>query len=73
MKLTITVKTNAKRTAVEKLPDGSYRVAVNAPPVEGKANAAVVRVLSNYFSVPQSAIRIVKGMRGKRKIIEIVA
>ena len=58
MILSITVKPNAKREGVEKRPDGSYRVAVHAPPVEGKANEAVVEMLADYFSVPKSSVRI---------------
>lgn len=46
-------------------------VAVNAPPVDGKANAAVVRVLAETFKVPRSAVAIVRGETGRKKTIRI--
>lgn len=39
---------------------------------KGKANEAVVRVLSDYFNVPKSHVRILKGTQGKQKIVEII-
>lgn len=72
MRVAVNVKPNARRPGVEKMPDGSYRVAVNASPIEGKANEAVIKALSDYFSVPKSAVRIVMGFRGKKKLVEIV-
>jgi uncharacterized protein (TIGR00251 family) len=46
-------------------------VAVNAPPVDGKANEAVVRVLAETFGVPRSAVTIVRGETGRKKTIRI--
>ncbi len=71
MKINVIVKPNSRKEAVEKLPDGSYRVSVKAPPQEGKANEAVVKLLADFFSVAKSKIRIVQGMSGRKKIIEI--
>ncbi|MBI2082435.1 MAG: DUF167 domain-containing protein [Deltaproteobacteria bacterium] len=71
MKISITVKPNARKEGVEKCADGSYRVLVRAAPVEGKANEAVVETLADYFSVPKSAVLIVKGARGRKKLVEI--
>lgn len=71
MKISVTVKPNAKRTEVKSLSDGSLRVLVSAPPTEGKANTAVIKALAEHFSVPQSAVTIVRGARGKKKVIEV--
>lgn len=71
MKIQITVKPNAKKNAVEKMSDGTYRVFVNSPPVEGKANAAVIEVLAEFFHVPKSRVEIIAGAKGKRKIVSI--
>lgn len=72
MILHLTVKTNARQTGVEKRPDGSYRVSVNAPPIEGRANEAVIKALADHFHVPKSAVQILRGLRGKKKIIKIM-
>jgi len=67
----VIVKPNSKREGVEKLPDGTYRVAVHAPPHEGRANAAVMQLLAEYFSVPKSAIEVVRGETGRKKWVRL--
>jgi hypothetical protein len=47
------------------------KVSVNAPPVDGKANEAVQRVLAETFGVPRSAVTILRGETGKRKTVRI--
>jgi uncharacterized protein (TIGR00251 family) len=56
---------------VEKLPDGTYRVAVNAPPREGRANDEVIEALADHFGVRKADIRIVRGAFGRKKVVEI--
>jgi uncharacterized protein (TIGR00251 family) len=48
-----------------------YVVQVSVPPVEGKANERLVEVLSKHFQRPKRAIQILKGTRGRHKIVEI--
>ncbi|MBI3112637.1 MAG: DUF167 domain-containing protein [Ignavibacteriales bacterium] len=72
MKLSIQVKTNAKKNEVTVREDGSLLVAVNVPPIEGKANKRVIDVLAQYLGRPKSTIIIVKGKKGKHKIVEIL-
>ena len=71
MKYTITVKTNAKKNAVEQAADGSLRVFVKAPPQEGRANEAVIKTLAGHFGVPKSRVAIVGGFKSKTKIVQI--
>ncbi len=71
MKISVTVKPQARKTKVERLPDGSYRVAVSAPAHEGRANEAVIEVLADFFDVPKSRVEIVSGASGRKKIVEI--
>jgi uncharacterized protein (TIGR00251 family) len=47
------------------------KVSVNAPPVDGKANEAVVRVLADALRVPRAAIEILRGEKGRRKTVRI--
>jgi uncharacterized protein (TIGR00251 family) len=47
------------------------KISVNAPPVDGKANEAVIRVLAETFGVQKSAIEIVRGETGRRKTVRI--
>lgn len=70
MKLFLTVKTNSKQEKVEKI-ENRYVVCVKEPPVENKANKALIRLLSLYFRVPKSQISIISGMKSKQKIVEV--
>ncbi|MBI4023104.1 DUF167 domain-containing protein [Candidatus Berkelbacteria bacterium] len=72
MKLTVRVRPGSRFTLVEELDDGSYRVAVTAPPERGKANAAVTAALAEHFQVPKSSVQILAGHAAWTKIVEIV-
>lgn len=71
MKITVRVKPRSKATGVVLLPDGTYQVNVNAPPVEGRANEQVIEELAEHFKRPKRDISILKGVNGRLKIIEI--
>ncbi len=71
MKITVIVKPNSRTESVSPQPDGSLLVRVNAPPIEGRANERIIRVLAEHFGVARSRLEIVAGTRGKRKVIEI--
>jgi len=71
VKIQVRVKPNSKSEEVNQDGD-SLVVRVKAPPREGKANQAVIRVLAKHFGVPQSRVKILAGARSKDKFIEIV-
>jgi len=71
MKIFVRVKPAAKDAMVEKIDEINFKVEVKEPPVEGRANMAVVKALAEYFGVTQSDIRIVSGFTSRSKIIEI--
>ena len=71
MKITVRAIPNAKKVEVEER-DGILRVKINLPPVEGKANKRLIEVLAEYFSIPKSRIKIIRGGSSKNKIIEIL-
>ncbi|MCI0776586.1 MAG: DUF167 domain-containing protein [Chloroflexi bacterium] len=51
--------------------DGLLRVRVTAPPVDGKANAALEQLVANTLGVRKSAVSVVSGARGREKTITI--
>ncbi|MEI6650776.1 MAG: DUF167 domain-containing protein, partial [Candidatus Moraniibacteriota bacterium] len=59
MKISVTVKPNAREEKVIRNDDGSFAVSVKAPSREGKANARLPKVIAAYFGVAPSTIRIV--------------
>jgi uncharacterized protein len=67
----IAVKPRASREGVGPVQAERLVVSVNAPPVDGKANAAVVRVLAETFGVARSAVAIVRGEAGRKKTVRI--
>ncbi|HEY2990086.1 MAG TPA: DUF167 domain-containing protein [Candidatus Binatia bacterium] len=70
-KIWVTVKPQVKKSAVKKISDGEFAASVHAPAREGKANEALIELLADYFSVPKSSIRIVRGEKARRKLIEL--
>ena len=68
--INIKVIPNAKRNNVLKGND-RFKVYVTAPPVNGKANKAVIKVLAEYLKVKKRNIKIIKGKKSKEKIVEI--
>ena len=67
----VRVQPRASRERVEPTGDGGLKVYVSAPPERGKANERVIRVLAEYFGCRRSAVRIVGGLRGRDKVVEI--
>jgi len=51
--------------------DDQYRIYTTFSPDKGKANQAVIKLLSKELSIPKSKISIIKGEKSKEKIIEI--
>jgi len=71
MKVFVRARTRAKEEGVVKVDNSHFVVSVKEPPVEGKANDAIIDLLSEYFQVTKAKIKIVKGLKGKNKVVEI--
>jgi len=76
--LTVRVTPKASRTALAgtiSLPDGRAALAIRlaAPPVDGAANAALVRLIAATLGIPPSAVRLVAGAGGRVKRLEVDA
>jgi len=63
---------SSKNEISEILNDGTVRIRLTAPPVEGKANEALVAFLSEVIGVPRSRIEIVAGLTGRDKLVSIL-
>jgi len=61
----------AKETALGEKIGEAYKVRLAAPPVEGRANEALIRFFAQRFKVAPSAVRIVRGLSGRMKVVEI--
>ena len=69
---TVRVVPRASRSEIVSEHDGALKIKINAPPVDGAANAELIRILSKFFDVPKSAVVIVKGAASETKQIKIV-
>lgn len=71
-KLKIRVTPRAKRDEVITiLEDGTVKVRLTAPPVEGKANKALIKYLSGIFEIPRTRIEILTGFKSRNKLVYI--
>lgn len=71
MEISISVTPNSKKAEVVQLDNSTYRVKVDAPAVEGKANKRLIEILADYFNVSKSSISVVRGNKGRKKLIKI--
>lgn len=70
--LAVRVCPNAHRAGVEGLWNGSHlKIALTAPPVDGKANEVLITCLADLLSVRKSAITLVSGQTGRVKRLVI--
>jgi len=70
VKIQVKVKPNSKTQEVSQ-EGNSFTVKVKEPPREGKANRAVIKLLAEHFSIPQSRVRILSGFGSRNKVIEV--
>lgn len=72
--LTIRVTPRARKSELAGIrEDGTVRVRIQEPPVEGKANRALVKFLSKVLGVHKNRIEIVAGLKGLDKIVAVEA
>ncbi len=70
MRLEIKVIPGASKNML-KQQDGMIKVYLTAPPIDGKANEALIKFLAKHYDVTKSRIEIIKGITSRHKIIEI--
>lgn len=64
-------KPGAYEEGVEKIDDLHYVVSVKEPPVQGRANHAIIKALAEYFGVAVLNVKIISGFTSRQKIVEI--
>jgi uncharacterized protein (TIGR00251 family) len=71
----VRVQPRASRTAIVGISGegdkAALKIALAAPPVEGKANEALIRFLAEQMDLPRSAIEIVSGGQSRNKIVRV--
>ena len=69
MKINVKAKPDSNENKIEKIDDLNFIVSVKDPPVQGRANRAIIKMLSEYYHTPN--IRIISGYISRNKTIEI--
>ena len=71
--LNLHVQPGAKRTEVAGRHGDALKIRLAAPPVDGKANAELLRFLSDAFDVPLCNVTLVRGESSRQKIVRVEA
>jgi uncharacterized protein len=67
----IKVKPNARKSSLERLPDGTWKAELKSPPVDGKANAELIALVAEHFRCPRAAVSIKAGASGRMKLVKV--
>jgi hypothetical protein len=67
------VQPKASKSRIVGLHDGCLKLAVAAPPIDGKANAEVVKCLANILGVPVRDVTVKSGAQSRKKLIVVKA
>lgn len=69
--LRIRIQPRAKRAGIAGVREGALVVRVTAPPVDGKANAALCKLLASELGVAPSSVAVVRGHTARDKVVEV--
>lgn len=68
----VKVKPGSKKgPLVEEIASGQLIVYFQEPAVDGKANAALTKVLAKHFDVKKRDVRIIQGLKSRNKVVEV--
>jgi len=72
MTVKVKVISQAKKVRIEPLSD-SLKVYLTKPPLNDKANKQLIEVIAKHYQVKKSKVSIIKGLKQKEKILEILS
>jgi uncharacterized protein (TIGR00251 family) len=73
IRLAVQITANAKKTEVIGVLGDTLKLKLQAQPIEGKANEALVKFLAKALGVSRSAVTITHGQTNKKKLIEVLS
>ena len=71
MTVEVRVQPRAKRNALRPMQGGGWKLALTAPPVEGKANQALVDFFAKGLQISRSRVRILGGEKSRQKVVSL--
>lgn len=69
--LTLHIQPGAKKTEFAGLHGDALKIRLAAPPVDGKANEALIRFIAEKLALPKTAVNIKSGHTSRRKVLEV--
>ena len=69
--LTLHVQPGAKRSEIAGLHGDALKVRLATPPIEGRANDALLRYLAKLFVVPQRNVKLLRGAQSRHKMVKV--
>jgi uncharacterized protein len=67
----VSVRPRAKKNAITGELGDALKVALTAPPINGRANEACIEFFANLFAVQRSAVSIASGQTSRNKVIRV--
>lgn len=67
LSLALHIQPKASKNRIVGLHGGNLKLAVTAPPADGKANKAVIRFLAGFFEISKARITIKSGLQSRKK------
>jgi uncharacterized protein len=67
----VKVHPRARKNAITGTVGGALKLALTAPPVEGRANQAVIEFFADFFEIPRSSITIASGETSRNKVVRV--
>ena len=70
--LRLRIQPKASRNAfISPYGEDSYKVAITSPPLDGKANAALIRFLAKEFGLPRAQVQLESGFKSRTKSLRL--
>jgi hypothetical protein len=69
--LKLKVKPGSREESLIELADGTWLARVKAPPVDGKANAALIALIAAHFGLRKARVSIKSGASGRMKLVQL--
>ncbi len=70
-RVSVRVQPNARKNGIVKFENDVLYVKLTAPPVEGKANEALIRYLGDLLGIPKKNVSIERGFSGRNKTLSV--
>ncbi|MEO0317894.1 MAG: hypothetical protein RL404_1571 [Pseudomonadota bacterium] len=69
LRIAVHVQPNASASGVAGEVDGALRLKLKAPPIDGKANEALVKLLAGLLGVTKRDVQVTHGLTGRQKLV----